>query len=244
MSVSVQVLVLLLFSLFGMSLCYVYPNGSVSFSELTFINDTQPSVVSEKFPLLQIIMGGSYGISTLPYKTFRITNLANLGSTPYTSEFKQRPTEVFFYGWLDSIYRTETSGDLAFGATVLVYAAYYVRGFLIPSERYNLVAINWDAYNKGDYVTVVNRLQPIANEIGDQLYNMAFNTSDPIDLSNWHFVGFSLGAHLAGLIGRRIKEKSNGKFLISRITALDPAGPLLNWPIVSHFFPHIEKTDG
>lgn len=39
---------------------------------------------------------------------------------------------------------------------------------------------------------------------------------------NFHLVGFSLGAQVSGLIGRKVIEKSQGKFVIPRITGLDP----------------------
>jgi hypothetical protein len=53
-----------------------------------------------------------------------------------------------------------------------------------------------------------------------------------------------LGAHVVGLIARRIKDRSWGSFMISRVTALDPAGPFLTYALTSWIFPHIEKTDG
>ena len=38
----------------------------------------------------------------------------------------------------------------------------------------------------------------------------------------FHLVGFSLGAQIAGLVGRKIIKNSDGKFKIPRITGLDP----------------------
>jgi Lipase len=39
---------------------------------------------------------------------------------------------------------------------------------------------------------------------------------------NFHLVGFSLGAQIVGLIGRKVIDKSRGKFVIPRVTGLDP----------------------
>lgn len=39
---------------------------------------------------------------------------------------------------------------------------------------------------------------------------------------NFHLVGFSLGAQVSGLVGRKIIEKSGNNFIIPRITGLDP----------------------
>jgi hypothetical protein len=40
--------------------------------------------------------------------------------------------------------------------------------------------------------------------------------------SNFHIVGFSLGAQIAGMIGRKVKQMSKNKHQIARITGLDP----------------------
>jgi hypothetical protein len=39
---------------------------------------------------------------------------------------------------------------------------------------------------------------------------------------NFHLIGFSLGGQIVGMIGRRVQSESNGKFIIPRITGLDP----------------------
>ena len=46
------------------------------------------------------------------------------------------------------------------------------------------------------------------------------------NLKTFHIVGHSLGGHLAGFIGRSVIENSNKALIITRITALDPAGPV------------------
>jgi pimeloyl-ACP methyl ester carboxylesterase len=46
-----------------------------------------------------------------------------------------------------------------------------------------------------------------------------------LDANRLHIVGHSLGGQMSGMIGRKIKEKSNNTIKLKRITALDPAFP-------------------
>lgn len=48
-----------------------------------------------------------------------------------------------------------------------------------------------------------------------------FNDSGEIPISNVHLVGFSLGAHVAGMAGKWLRKDLR----IPRITGLDPAFP-------------------
>ena len=46
-----------------------------------------------------------------------------------------------------------------------------------------------------------------------------------LDIKKFHLLSHSLGSQLAGMVGREIKKKSNGKLILKRITCLDPAFP-------------------
>ena len=61
-----------------------------------------------------------------------------------------------------------------------------------------------------------------------------------LDIKKLHLVGFSVGSHIAGLIGRQIRDKSSNEFVVKRITGLDPAYPLF-YP--EFFFKPISKED-
>lgn len=70
------------------------------------------------------------------------------------------------------------------------------------------------------YVTAVSNVSPLAH----MLYNF-FKTlhKSGYPLSSIHIIGFSLGAHVAGLAGKLVRTKLNTT--LGRITALDPARP-------------------
>lgn len=78
-----------------------------------------------------------------------------------------------------------------------------------------------------DYRDITQHLYPISvlaiNKLGTIVAN-ALNTliDGDVNEKKIHLIGHSLGAHVAGKIGRKTK------FKIPRITALDPAGPLFH----------------
>lgn len=48
---------------------------------------------------------------------------------------------------------------------------------------------------------------------------------DGLNVESFHIVGHSLGAQMAGIIGRSVNKKSLGESKIARISGLDPAFP-------------------
>jgi hypothetical protein len=60
----------------------------------------------------------------------------------------------------------------------------------------------------------------VGTHIGKQLVRMS---NLGFDISKFHFVGHSLGAHLLGQVGRTVKSMSS-RIILERITGLDPAG--------------------
>lgn len=211
-------------------------------TKISIVGNIFSPAQNDNFQLLRFVTNYGYD----DYFTIRIANLDEFGDDPFISIFNNGlPTVFFVHGWLDTPFVLQnSSADFSILDENLpfqyLYYSYYFG--VIPSP--NFVALNWTEYFTSDYFYSINNLQPIANVIGDKLYAMAFENKITIDLSQWHFIGFSLGAHLAGLIARRIRDRSGGTFYISRITGLDPAGPLLTYPVISCFFPHLEKNDG
>ena len=51
--------------------------------------------------------------------------------------------------------------------------------------------------------------------------------SNIIDVSNFHLVGHSLGAHVMGYAGKGFNLEND--FKLPRITGLDPAGPMFHY---------------
>lgn len=58
--------------------------------------------------------------------------------------------------------------------------------------------------------------------MGNLILNLFANYS--ANLKDFHLIGHSLGAHIAGFAGKAVQNYTNSS--IGRITGLDPAGPL------------------
>ena len=75
------------------------------------------------------------------------------------------------------------------------------------------------------YVTSVSNVAPLAHMLY-KFFKTLHKSGYP--LSSIHIIGFSLGAHVAGLTGKLVRTKLNST--LGRITALDPARPCFARP--------------
>lgn len=68
-----------------------------------------------------------------------------------------------------------------------------------------------------------------ARVVGSQVKVLISNLidSDIIDVSKFHLVGHSLGAHVMGYAGKDFNLEND--FKLPRITGLDPAGPMFHY---------------
>lgn len=72
--------------------------------------------------------------------------------------------------------------------------------------------------------------------MADFILDLYYNHS--ADLSTFHVVGHSLGAHVAGFAGKAVQSSAGVN--VGRITGLDPAGPLF---ILKSSEKKLSKTD-
>lgn len=174
----------------------------------------------------------------------------------YTSKLNAYSTVLYVYGFLDKTAAVlDSSGGIAGATTTSLFSfAYGIRnliavgskifdGAMPPDSLYtNLIVLDWSVYNT-DYITSLKSMPQIANIIGDKLYEMSQDPSNRLNLDNWQFIGFSLGAHIVGMIANRIKMRA-GRILIPRVTGLDPAGPIIEFPIFRDVYPRLTKDCG
>lgn len=160
------------------------------------------------------------------FERFSLTNLSLFATHQFFNP--QQPTVLFSYGYTDNFTSPVTD---------LIVKAYNSRG------GYNFAVIDWKDYDTGNYISVISRMHWIASQFGEKLYDI--HKDGKINLNTWHFLGFSLGAHLVGFTARKIQESSNRNVVIPRITALDAAGPGFYEPIIVYVvMKPLQKSDG
>ncbi|XP_017112670.1 probable phospholipase A1 magnifin isoform X2 [Drosophila elegans] len=132
-----------------------------------------------------------------------LTQAENLWTTP--GFYQDRPTVLFITGWTSNI------NDSNSGPVVKAYACRNDTNVLVLDAA-DLVdtLYTWSALN--------------TEVIGASLARALLRLNRTYVANQFHLVGHSLGAQIAGSAGRNYREMSGGSIL-KRITGLDPANP-------------------
>ena len=120
------------------------------------------------------------------------------------------------------------------------FAAYLQR------REFNVIVVDWGAMAKLSidalsflaYTLVTDNVQLVGKLVAE--FVIAINSAFGIcNFGNIHLVGFSLGAHVAGVAGYEVWAQTG--LGIGRITGLDPAGP--NFDLNSDLNRKLDRTD-
>lgn len=92
-----------------------------------------------------------------------------------------------------------------------------------PEGEAAVLLIDWGNGSNPPYVQAVANIR-LVGAITAHILHMIYEELGIKDLSKFHFIGHSLGSHLAGYAGTHLQKDFGLK--LARITALDPAAPL------------------
>ncbi|XP_050533070.1 pancreatic triacylglycerol lipase-like [Daktulosphaira vitifoliae] len=105
-----------------------------------------------------------------------------------------------------------------FGSSCSNVWVYEMRSALMDAEDCNIICVDWEAGAIiPNYVRAAANTRLVGKQVAMLISGLALKANLPIE--NVHLIGFSLGAHAAGYAGAELQN-------LSRITGLDPAGPL------------------
>ncbi|KAK9881652.1 hypothetical protein WA026_017170 [Henosepilachna vigintioctopunctata] len=115
-------------------------------------------------------------------------------------------TKFIIHGWLSSGYKSTCQS---------------IKDAYLKESKVNIFIINWEKIaNSYLYFLILQKMAPLADYYAEFLTKLIkLKNLDPGAL---HLIGHSLGAHISGMVGKRLQK--NG-FTIGRITGLDPASP-------------------
>ncbi|CAG9864188.1 unnamed protein product [Phyllotreta striolata] len=146
--------------------------------------------------------------------------------TLYTREFRDAGVDLSHYD-LTQIDANKETKVLIHGYLQNAMAPMCILikdNYLIVGD-YNIITVDWSSVADSVlYPATVLSMGGVANFCAKFMAFLINNIG--LKENMIHFVGHSLGAHLAGFTGRRLRV-FYGK-IIKRITGLDPAGPLFN----------------
>ncbi|XP_035216469.1 pancreatic triacylglycerol lipase-like isoform X2 [Stegodyphus dumicola] len=114
----------------------------------------------------------------------------------------KNPTKFIVHGFMDS----EIFGP---------WMARMKDEFLLHGD-YNIIIVDWSGGNKAPYYQATANTRVVAAEVA--LIITTLEKYAGIKRENCHIIGHSLGAHIAGYVGDRLKR-------LGRITGCDPAEP-------------------
>lgn len=134
-------------------------------------------------------------------QVFRFRDLESLSRTNFDVS---RPTRILIHGF---------QGDSNSDVNLLLTDAY------LRNHDFNIIVVDWSVgANTISYLTASNRVIFVGMHVAELLDHLQDNIL--FDFSRLTIVGHSLGAHIAGVIGKRVLH---GR--INSIIGLDPAGP-------------------
>jgi len=100
---------------------------------------------------------------------------------------------------------------------------YQMKDELLDNADFNVIIVDWTGGNGLPYTQATGNTRLVGAQLADLINTIAEKT-DQLE-ADFHLVGHSLGAHVAGYAGERVIDQESMLPLLGRISGLDPAAP-------------------
>ncbi|KAL9894027.1 pancreatic triacylglycerol lipase-like [Glossina fuscipes fuscipes] len=117
-----------------------------------------------------------------------------------------KPTRIVIHGWIQ---------NYLFPMNINIRDAWLGVG------EYNIIVVNWDRAQDPNYIAAVAAVPSVGERISKFIDYLVLEKG--VSLDTLHVIGHSLGAHVAGYVGKHIKSGQ-----IFTIIGLDPAQPFFS----------------
>uniref|UniRef100_A0A1B0BK99 Lipase domain-containing protein n=2 Tax=Nemorhina TaxID=44051 RepID=A0A1B0BK99_9MUSC len=117
-----------------------------------------------------------------------------------------KPTRIVIHGWIQ---------NYLFPMNINIRDAWLGVG------EYNIIVVNWDRAQDPNYIAAVAAVPSVGERISKFIDYLVIEKG--VSLDTLHVIGHSLGAHVAGYVGKHIKSGQ-----IFTIIGLDPAQPFFS----------------
>ncbi|XP_060523597.1 phospholipase A1 3-like isoform X2 [Cylas formicarius] len=92
-----------------------------------------------------------------------------------------------------------------------------------------VLSVEWSSLASKDYVTAASSTRKIGQHVAEMIWHRILKNQTS-QLNNVHVIGHSLGAQTAGFLGKHVSNLAGGE-VINKISALDAAAPLFEYPL-------------
>ncbi|SPP83558.1 blast:Lipoprotein lipase [Drosophila guanche] len=146
------------------------------------------------------------GRGTVTTETVHLYDAASLRQSRFNPF---NPTRILIHGWLGN-------------ANANMYSALLPPYLSLDQGRYNIFTVDWGRGAIADYITASYRVRPVGQVLAKFVDFLHLEAG--LRFEDLQLVGFSMGAHVAGLAGKHLQT---GR--LRMIRALDPALPFFRY---------------
>lgn len=110
---------------------------------------------------------------------------------------------------------------------------------MAETKKWNVIVLDWAPLSNSAYAESLSHAKLVAKHLKE--FTLFLIKAQSLLFHDIHYIGHSLGAHIAAIAAYQIKNKTDAT--IGRITGLDPAAPMFEWPDEAPIEERLDEDD-